>query len=299
MAEKINKCPVCKGGVFSDYLKVEDHFLSKETFIIQQCNSCGFRFINPRPSGEEIGRYYQSDEYISHGVKKNDLMSRAYRLARIFSIRNKFRIVKKHSQPGKILDIGCGTGEFLSFCRDKGFSVSGVEPNDKARVFAQSVNGISVTDKLDDIKDQTGSFNCITMWHVLEHVHELDETLNRIMNLLTPGGVFIAAVPNSNSWDAAKYKGHWAAWDVPRHLYHFNENSMRELAKKKGFVTGEIIPQKLDAYYVSMLSEKYLTGHANYFKSVINGFWSNFMAKKEGVGHSSLIFILKMKTAQK
>ena len=295
MAEKITGCPVCGKRDFSDYLEVKDHFLSKERFLIQQCNSCNFRFVNPRPDKTEIGQYYQSAEYISHGVKKSGLMSRVYRLARFFSIYNKFRIVNKYCHFGSILDIGCGTGEFLAYCRKRGFEVSGVEPNEKARLYAQSENKISVADQLKLLNAKPGSFKSITMWHVLEHVHDLDETLETIKNFLTPDGVFIAAVPNSNSWDASKYKGYWAAYDVPRHLYHFTEVTFRTLAARKGFDVLEIVPQKLDAYYVSMLSEKYLTGKFNYFKSVIVGFLSNFKAKKRGIGYSSLIFVLSLK----
>ncbi|MEI7660731.1 MAG: class I SAM-dependent methyltransferase [Bacteroidota bacterium] len=298
MAEKINFCPVCKGGKFSDYLKVKDHFLSKETFNILQCISCGFRFVNPRPDKNEIGGYYQSEEYISHGVVKTDLLSRVYRIARIFSIRNKYRIVKKYCQSGRILDIGCGTGEFLAYCRKMGFEVSGVEPNEKARHFAGMENGITVSGKLKPSGDNGGIFNCITMWHVLEHVHELDQTLDTIKELLTPDGTFIAAVPNSNSWDALHYGSSWAAYDVPRHLYHFTESTMTELAKRNGFEVVKTWPQKLDAYYVSMLSEKYAKGKKNYLKSVILGFWSNFNAKTGGKGHSSLIFILSLKKGQ-
>ncbi len=247
---------------------------------------------------DEIGGYYQSDEYVSHGVQKQDLVSKIYRQARVFSIRKKFRIVRKMVPSGKILDIGCGTGEFLAYCRSGNYTVQGVEPSEKAREFAITSNGISVSEKLDTTILKPGTFDCITMWHVLEHVHELDETLDTIKSLLAPGGVFIAAVPNSNSWDASRYKNFWAAYDVPRHLYHFTRETMQLLAKRKGFAIRKTIPQKLDAYYVTMLSEKYLTGRTNYFKMVVYGFWSNLMAKNAGKGHSSLIFILSPEKPQ-
>ena len=295
MEEKLTHCPVCKQTRFSLFLEVKDHFLSGENFIIQQCDACGFRFVNPRPVKSEIGRYYQSDDYISHGVKRRDLVSRVYRLARIFSIRHKFSIVKKYCKPGSVLDIGCGTGEFLAYCRSKGFQVSGVEPNEQARNFAKDENKIPVAGQLDSSAGGAGSFNCITMWHVLEHVHELDETIGQIKRLLSPGGVFIAAVPNSNSWDAVKYGPYWAAYDVPRHLYHFTEPAMRMLAEKWGFEVKTVLPQKLDAYYVSMLSEKYLTGKTSYLRSAVFGFWSNHRARRSGNGHSRLIFILSLK----
>ncbi len=298
MKEKLTSCPVCKKSAFSDYLEVQDHFLSKENFIIQSCDGCGFRFVNPRPGADDIGGYYQSDAYISHGVKKQDLVSIIYRQVRIFSIRKKFRIIRSLQPSGNILDIGCGTGEFLAYCRSRNYAVQGIEPSEKAREFAVSVNGISVSEKLDATLFKPGTFNCITMWHVLEHVHELDLTIDTIKSLLAPGGIFIAAVPNSNSWDASRYKNYWAAYDVPRHLYHFTSETMQTLAKRKGFAILKTIPQKLDAYYVTMLSEKYRTGRTNYINMMIYGFWSNFRAKTGGKGHSSLIFILSPEKAQ-
>ena len=196
MGEIITSCPVCTKGIFSGYLKVIDHFLSREEFVIQECNNCGFRFVNPRPGPEEIGPYYQSEEYISHGAKKQDLMSRVYRLARIFSIRTKFGIVKKYCRSGKILDIGCGTGEFLGYCRKQGYEVSGVEPNERARSFAESENKIPVAEQLKAYKEKQGSYACITMWHVLEHVHELNLTMESIRELLEPDGCLLYTSPS-------------------------------------------------------------------------------------------------------
>jgi SAM-dependent methyltransferase len=295
MTEEILTCPVCEKDRFSLFLKVEDYFLTREDFSIQQCDACGFRFINPRPAITEIGSYYQSDEYISHDAKKADFLSRIYKIARVFSIKSKYKIVSKHAKTGKILDIGCGTGEFLNFCKSKGFEIAGVEPNEKARSHASQVNQVTVHEKLTDLAITTGRFNCITMWHVLEHVHDLNETIELVKRLLAPGGIFIVAVPNSNSWDAKKYGRFWAAYDVPRHLYHFFSGTMNRLVTKHGFEIIVTLPQRLDAYYVSMLSEKYKSGSNNYPKALFNGFWSNLVAGNGQLGHSSLIFILSVK----
>ena len=295
MAEKLVKCPVCKTTVFSDFLEVTDHFLSKEKFSIQACDACGFRFVNPRPEKTEIGRYYQSEDYISHDAKKGDLISRVYRLARVVSISRKFGIVKANVAAGNILDIGCGTGEFLGYCRSKGFEISGFEPNEKAREYAMRENNIPMAGNLADLKDKHSAYSCITMWHVLEHVHDLDETLAMIRGMLKPDGVFIVAVPNSNSWDAQNYGSFWAAYDVPRHLYHFTGATLTKLISRHGFEMRKVLPQKLDAFYVSMLSEKYRHRKNNYLKSLFLGFWSNFQAWKKGRGHSSQIFVLTLK----
>jgi 2-polyprenyl-3-methyl-5-hydroxy-6-metoxy-1,4-benzoquinol methylase len=295
MAETILKCPVCEMSDFTHFLEIKDYFLTRENFKIQKCDACGFKFVNPRPDKFEIGRYYQSDEYISHDAKSMNLVNRIYKIARVFSVKNKFKIVCKHSRTGKILDIGCGTGEFLSYCKTRGFNITGVEPNDKAGAYARQINNIPVVKSLADIKTGHSSFICITMWHVLEHIHDLNETLEKVKSLLSPEGIFIVAVPNCNSWDAQKYGNFWAAYDVPRHLHHFVDTTLNKLVSKHGFEIRNMIPQKLDAFYVSMLSEKYRTGRNNYLKALIGGLWSNFQAGKEGRGHSSQIFILSLK----
>ncbi len=295
MTEKIQKCPICETEKFSLFLEVRDYFLTKEDFQIQHCDSCGFKFVNPRPDKLSIERYYQSDEYISHDSQKVSLISRIYTIARRVSIRNKFNIVKGFAGNGKILDIGCGTGEFLNYCKSKNFEVAGVEPNSKASDFARRVNHLPVVSALNELESGKGTMNCITMWHVLEHVHDLNETLGVVKGLLNPNGVFIVAVPNCTSWDAQKYGKFWAAYDVPRHLYHFDKDTMKKLVTKHGFIILKTIPQKLDAYYVSLLSEKYQNGRNNYLKSFATGFLSNFMAGMKDRGHSSRIFVLSTK----
>jgi 2-polyprenyl-3-methyl-5-hydroxy-6-metoxy-1,4-benzoquinol methylase len=297
MKEKLTSCPVCKNENFSGFLEVKDHFLSGATFNIVQCDGCGFKFVNPRPDQNEIGVFYQSAEYISHDTGKADFFTWLYKRARSIAIKGKHQLVKKYATGSRLLDIGCGTGEFLSYCQDQGMEVAGIEPNEKARSFAKSQKGISVEKGFPETGVTRHQFDCITMWHVLEHVHDLHEYMENIRSLLTENGTFIVAVPNSNSWDAAFYKEFWAAYDVPRHLYHFNKKTMGRLADQYGFHITAMFPQKMDAYYVSLLSEKYKTGRSGYFKAAINGFWSNFVSGSQNRGHSSQIFILAQKSA--
>ncbi len=293
MIETIKNCPVCNKIQFELFLSVKDHFLSMEQFQLMKCVSCGFIFISPRPGADEIGRYYKSEDYISHDSSKNDLISKIYRTARTFSIRQKFNLVKRYSFSPSILDYGCGTGEFLAYCSKNGLKTTGLEPSEKARLFAINQNHLTVYKNLEELKCQPGRFDCITLWHVLEHIHALNETVETIKSLLAQTGVLIVAVPNCNSHDANIYKSFWAAYDVPRHLYHFTEKSMTKFFSKHHFKIQAIIPQKLDAYYVSMLSEKYSSGKNNYFKSMLKGFQSNYLAKKTQKGYSSQIYILK------
>lgn len=279
------------------FLETRDYFLTGEEFKIQQCDHCMFKFVNPRPDPDEIVRYYQSENYISHDAQSKNLFNRAYKIAREFSIRKKYNIVKQHVSSGTILDIGCGTGEFLYYCKSRGYDVSGVEPNEKAMQYARQVNGLTITENLFSLEANSVKFNGVTLWHVLEHLHALNESLITIKGLLAPGGILIIAVPNCNSWDAHRYGKYWAAYDVPRHLYHFTEETLKILIEKHGFKVNKVLPQKLDAYYVTMLSEKYLTGRSNYVKSLFLGLWSNFQARMQNRGHSSQIFVLSVKKA--
>jgi len=289
--ETVDLCPVCRTSEFISFLTVPDHFLTHEVFTIQQCKTCGLKFVNPRPKELEMAKYYQTEDYISHNSQKGDFISKLYRIARGISVRRKHRMVTKYTHVKKLLDIGCGTGYFLQYCMNKGIEVFGLEPNPMARSFARDTNKLTVFKDLDELGEEA-NFNCITMWHVVEHIHSLNDTLSRIKKLLKSDGVLIVAFPNCNSWDAKKYKQFWAAYDVPRHLYHFNASSFTELVKNHGWGVTAILPQKLDAYYISLLSEKYRNGKPNYIKAFYTGLRSNFMAGIHGSGTSSLIFIL-------
>ena len=191
------------------------------------------------------------------------------------------------------MDIGCGTGDFLNACKQKGWDVTGIEPSEVARKNAKEKFGITPLpqEKLFDIKEK--KFHVITLWHVLEHIYELDKTLQHIQNLLHTNGTLLIAVPNCNSWDAKKYGANWAAWDVPRHIYHFTENDIQKLFRKYSFRLYKTLPMKFDSYYVSLLSEKYKTGSSNFISGFWNGFVSNLNAEKKEYGFSSQIYILK------
>jgi 2-polyprenyl-3-methyl-5-hydroxy-6-metoxy-1,4-benzoquinol methylase len=293
MHEEIKRCLICSNTNFDFYLSVKDHFLTGEEFHLVRCAGCGFIFINPRPDFSTIAQYYKSEDYISHDASKNDLVSRVYKIARDFSIRGKFNLVNKYAASGTILDYGCGTGEFLAYCSTKGFHTTGLEPSPKARKFATERHKIAVFEKTDQLANQSGKFNVITLWHVLEHIHDLNETIETLNQLLAPSGTLIVAVPNCTSHDAKQYGSYWAAYDVPRHIYHFTKDTIRELFKKHNFYIHQILPQKLDAYYVSLLSEKYKNGKNNYLRTLATGFESNLKAKNPNRGYSSQIYILK------
>jgi 2-polyprenyl-3-methyl-5-hydroxy-6-metoxy-1,4-benzoquinol methylase len=291
--EKLTSCPVCGKPDFSPFLQVGDFFLSQEEFTIVRCDSCSFKFVNPRPDVQEISKYYESRDYVSHDSGKRNPITFLYRIIRKWSIKKKYDLVNNLSTGKKILDIGCGTGEFILYCKRNGFEVQGIEPGMKPRSFAQKEYELDVHEEEYLENKLTPEFDIITLWHVLEHVHPLNERMKKIAAILKPGGTIIIAVPNCDSWDAGHYGKYWAAYDVPRHLYHFSQENMQLLSKNHQLKILKVLPMKLDSFYISLLSEKYATGKQKYFNAVINGIRSNNFAKRNKNNYSSLIYVLK------
>jgi 2-polyprenyl-3-methyl-5-hydroxy-6-metoxy-1,4-benzoquinol methylase len=294
MPEKINACPICSGSVFEEFLQVKDYTATGELFYLQQCTKCEFVFTNPRPTETEIGKYYQSKKYISHTDGGNTIFDQIYLLARNYAMRWKLNLIKKHQQTGDILDFGCGTGEFLYYCQLNGWNVQGVEPSVNAREIADRKIGKKIVLDMSELKHQ--QFDVITLWHVLEHIHQLELTLKMILNSLRKHGTIFIAVPNYESADSQYYQQYWAGYDVPRHLWHFSKQSICALLEKNGLNVIEVKPMKMDALYVSLLSEGYKnpdgSAFANAFKAMRVGLKSNWIANKNG-NYSSLIYIVK------
>jgi 2-polyprenyl-3-methyl-5-hydroxy-6-metoxy-1,4-benzoquinol methylase len=288
--ETLKTCPVCNNTSFKEFLSGKDFFLTGKDFSIVECCSCGFRFTNPRPEENHISSYYDSPDYIAHDAASSSAVQVLYTAVRKIALRGKCSLIKKYSSGKNLLDIGCGTGEFLNYCSKKGFSAIGIEPNEKARKYATGTLGVKVFDIPELGSFREHSFDFITMWHVLEHVHNLRERMDQIRRLLSPEGTLLIAVPNCYSRDARFYGTFWAAYDLPRHLYHFTPLSVKKLLEKSGFVLKKTIPLKFDSFYISLLSEKYRTGKQNFFRAFIQGFRSNLSSGK-GKNYSSLIYL--------
>jgi predicted SAM-dependent methyltransferase len=289
MLQQISNCPVCGGKDFEQFLTCKDYTVSQESFNIVSCKSCNFKFTNPRPSDSDIGRYYKSEDYVSHSDTKKGLINRLYHIVRTQTLKQKLELIQKYVSRGTILDYGCGTGMFLKTCFEAGWTAYGFEPDPDARalVLAKGLNAETSKEKL-----ALNKYDVITLWHVLEHVTDLEETLSFFSNTISQEGHLIIAVPNHTSADAQHYKEYWAGYDVPRHIYHFELDTIKQLLNRFNFVLEETVPMMFDSYYVSMLSEKYKTGSINYFKAFIRGFRSNLMAKSPSQ-YSSVIYVFK------
>ncbi|OYX28452.1 MAG: methyltransferase [Flavobacteriales bacterium 32-35-8] len=275
------------------YLKVKDHSVSLEQFSLIQNSKYGFLETFPQPTSEKLPDYYKSEDYISHTNSKRNLFEKVYHVARIFSLNQKLKLINSFSTEEKaLLDVGCGTGDFLEVTKKNNWTVFGIEPNVEARSIANKKTENNVFDVEQLSKFNASSFDVITLWHVLEHLPNLDEQLLILKKLLKPNGVLIVAVPNHKSYDAQYYKEFWAAYDVPRHLWHFNKESISNLFGEFSMKVEKIKPMYFDAFYVSLLSEKYKSGKMNFFKGLWIGLCSNFKSLKTKEA-SSLIYIIK------
>ena len=290
MYEILNNCPLCNSGQFHNESIIKDHSISGESFAIVQCDSCKLSFTNPRPSQNEIGRFYESEKYISHNDSSNGIFDIAYKAVRFFTLRSKLKLIESLNTGKTILDFGCGVGDFLKKCKGNNWEVTGIEPSVKAREIAKGKLNSQIAPNLDQLESNV-PFDIITLWHVLEHVHDLSGCMTQLKNLLKPKGKIVIALPNNQSWDAQYYKEHWAAYDVPRHLYHFNPETFKSLAKHHNLTISQIIPQYFDSYYICLLSEKYIHSSNKPISGLNIGYKSNRKAHISNQ-YSSLIYIL-------
>lgn len=291
--EILTKCPICESTSLQKEFEITDTFLSQEVFTINKCNNCGFLFTNPRPTKENIGKYYKSENYISHSNKKQGRFARAYQLVRKQNLKHKYRLLEKHTTGKKILDIGSGTGHFLAYLQSKNWNVTGIEPDAEAAEFSRKEFSLNVFPEAALDQFQEHSFDVITLWHVLEHVHNLNVRLEKIHKLLKPNGTLVLALPNPEAFDSKYYVNYWAAWDVPRHLYHFKKNDINKLSIKHNFFVKSIHPMHFDAYYVSLLSEKYKKNPLGVLRAFWVAFLSNRKSSAQKPNTSSLIYILQ------
>ncbi len=272
------------------FLTVQDYSVSKETFDLYFDETLDMLITHPQPSLDNLGKYYESEDYISHTDNKRSLFERLYHFIKNIALKNKLNLINSH-QPskGSLLDIGAGTGDFLSIAKKDGWVTTGIEPSDRAKAIALS-KGVSFAKQTTELKNN--SFDVITMWHVLEHVPNLEEQIKELKRLIKPKGTLLVAVPNFNSFDAKHYGKFWAAYDVPIHFWHFSKTAIKLLFEKEEMKVEKVVPMKFDSFYVSLLSEKYKSGKMNFSNAFFIGLLSNWKAKRQ-LEYSSHIYIIK------
>jgi 2-polyprenyl-3-methyl-5-hydroxy-6-metoxy-1,4-benzoquinol methylase len=271
------------------FQKVRDYSVSKEIFELHHNPEYDILITFPKPSLEKLPSYYESDDYISHTDGKRSLFERAYHFIKGIALKNKLKLINEQSPKGKLLDIGAGTGDFLVVAQNDGWQITGIEPSAKAKAIAIN-KGVTFAENLSELESH--SFDIITMWHVLEHVPNLEEYIAELKRLIKPTGTIIIAVPNFKSFDADFYGKYWAAFDVPRHIWHFSKTAIEKLFAEKEMKLVKVLPMKFDSFYVSLLSEKYKSGKMNFIRAFFVGWKSNLSAKKTKE-YSSHIYIIK------
>lgn len=291
-----NTCPVCKGtNTHTVFPSVIDYTVSKESFEILHCDTCSHRFTANPPAENVIGKYYQSEDYISHSNTQKGLVNRLYHLVRNYMLGNKRAMIQRVTgkKAGKLLDIGCGTGSFLATMKGADWEVTGLEPDSDARKQVADLHGIKALPSEELFTLGQKQFDVISMWHVMEHVHHLDEYAKRIHEVLKNDGYFVIAVPNYTSLDASIYQAKWGGYDVPRHLHHFSPASMQYFMENNGFKVLAYNRLPFDSFYVSLLSEKYKFGKQRLIAGFWNGFRSWLAAFSDAKKCSSVIYIMQ------
>jgi 2-polyprenyl-3-methyl-5-hydroxy-6-metoxy-1,4-benzoquinol methylase len=287
-------CPSCNSADIKEALTAKDYTVSQKDFAIWECGNCSLRFTQDVPNADTIGPYYKSEDYISHTNTRKGLVNNLYHLVRKQTLSGKRRLLSSATRlkRGKMLDIGAGTGAFVAHMAENGWEVTGLEPDEAARNIASSQNRTLLLPMSDFYSLAPDSYDAITLWHVLEHVHDLHAYVGQLARLLKREGRIFIAVPNYTSYDAAVYKGAWAAYDVPRHLYHFSPDAMESLLAKHNLQLQVSRPMWFDSFYISLLSEKYRNGRGNLVKAFFIGFISNLKAFVDKSRCSSLIYVI-------
>jgi len=291
----VKTCPVCSGNIFTDFLECTDHFVSNEKFLIKECSKCSFKITDKVPDEDSIGSYYQSENYISHSNTSAGIVNRLYHIAREFMLSRKRKTVTKSlgKKTGMLLDIGAGTGFFAAHMKQHGWNISGTEKSSEAREFAEKEQKIKLIPAEGLFNLEKDQYDAITLWHVMEHFHDLDKYIVEMKRILNQDGALFIALPNHSSYDAKHYENYWAAYDVPRHIWHFAPKHVQQIFENAGFSLVKKYRMPLDSFYISMMSEKYKKSGLALIKGVFYGKISWLVSLFNKDRCSSVIYVLK------
>ncbi|MGI9527052.1 MAG: class I SAM-dependent methyltransferase [Weeksellaceae bacterium] len=276
-------------------ISVKDYLVSQERFQLKlDPKYRELLYTTPTPSIDKLHLYYESEDYISHDDNAKGIISKLYYAVKRYNLRFKKKLIldDKNKDNLKVLDYGCGTGELVSYLNEHGIETYGMEPNQKARKIAQKKIKNKVYPNSDFLNIE--KFDVITLFHVLEHIHNLEEEVEKITKALNPNGTLYIAVPNYKSYDAHFYKEYWAAYDVPRHLWHFTEKSIHDIFSQFGMIIESIHPMWFDSFYISLISERYQGKNWGILRAPFIGLISNLTAMKNGE-YSSKVYKITRK----
>lgn len=290
----LDKCPVCLSDRITFHIKTIDRFSSGEEFRLFRCQECSFVFTQDHPDEKEAGRYYESDDYIAHNDRAEGICNKLYFIARSSMLGRKRRMVENITSlnTGNLLDVGSGTGYFAGAMKKAGWNVTCIEPNKKAREFAVEKFNLNIISYDQTASLPESSFDCITLWHVLEHLHDPYEYMATLKKLLKPSGIMIVALPNNNSFDAHHYAHSWAAWDAPRHLWHFNPDNFRLFSGNAGFGISDVRSLPFDVFYISILSEKNRKTFLPLLRGMVKGLEFSARSFLNKLKSSSQVYVL-------
>lgn len=291
--ETLKNCPACGEKKSTHFLQAKDYTVSQNTFDIVQCASCNLLFTNPRPEAAQAGYFYKSENYISHSNTQKGFVNKLYHAVRNITLKQKTRLIQEDQKGTKnLLDVGCGNGHFLQACQQSGWNIFGMELDPDTAARAAALTQQSIYPNLQAIPKES-TFDMITLWHVLEHVYDLDDYFLFFKSRINLGGKLLLALPNSKSYDANYFKEYWAAYDVPRHIYHFSPETIQSVAQKHGFKIKKQRGQIFDSFYIALLSHEYKTGNKKLVASFLIGLWSNALAYFKTGNYSSNIYIFE------
>lgn len=288
-------CPLCNSSSTEKRFACKDNFATGEMFDIVECRDCGFVFTQNIPDEKEIAPYYESPTYISHSDTRKGIINTLYHIVRGIMLRNKVSLIKKLTllQNGRIVDYGAGTGSFARAMQRKGWEVTAIEKSGQARKLAKEKHGIELLPEEELARIESGSVDVFTLWHVMEHLQEIDAFWKEVHRILDETGIAVIACPNCSSYDAGNYKEHWAAYDVPRHLWHFTPATIMKMGEKHGFILERQYPMPFDGFYISMLSEKNKGARLATLRGLWNGFLGLCATLDKCSASSSIIYVFR------
>ena len=288
-------CPLCGASGQMPYADCIDFTVSKESFILLRCPQCGVVFTSNPPKESETIRYDTLDLKLKLGDSPRGLTDKLYYYVRHRMLRKKASIVESQSYRtgGTLLNYGAKTGYFSHYMERRGWKVTSIEKYHEERQFSLETFHHRMYDvsEMDRLTPET--FDVITLWHVFEHCYNPNGLLNRFYRLLRPGGILLIACPNICSTDAMHYGANWAAYNVPRHLWHFNPTSLSNLLNKHGFTLMHRQKLSYDCFYISVLSEKNKNSKMPFLRGMWFGMRCWFISLARLDKSSSLVYVFR------